>query len=126
MTRSDESVPRTGTFRLPVCDIIEKDDEYIIESEMPGTRQEDVDIHYLHGELTVTGKKCHTHCGPEAVKSRKYRVRQFECHDYSRTFRIGDTIKTDSIRADYQNGVVTVHLPKSEAVKPRKIELSKS
>ena len=58
-------------------------------------------------------------------KEKNYRFKQYESMDFYRTFRVGDSVKSEDISAKLTNGVLTVHLPKSDAVKPRKIEVKK-
>lgn len=117
--------PERG-YRIPPVDIIEKENEYLIEADMPGTSESNVEVQFRHGELEITAKACE-HCSKADGKhcEKNYRIRQFEPRGYYRSFRLGDSINTESISAEYKNGVLTVLLPKAEQVKPRRIEVQK-
>ena len=103
----------------PNVDILERPDEVTILADMPGTRAEDVDIHFENGTLTLHGK----------VKDREptetgYVVQGYGVGDFHRTFRVSEVIDTARISAEYEDGVLILHLPKTEAVKPRKIAVT--
>ena len=110
-------------YRFPVVDISERENEFVIEADMPGTCEKNIDVQYHHGELMIQGKikPCDGKCPGE----KNWRFRQFEQHDYYRAFRIGESVNAEKISAHYEDGVLTVHLPKAELLKPRKIEVSK-
>ena len=107
-------------FRQPPVDISERENEFVIEADMPGMREENIDVQFQQGELTILGKSD----VPEKT-DENYRFRQFETVDYLRTFRIGESVNATNISAKYADGVLTVHLPKAEALKPRKIEVAR-
>lgn len=108
---------RTELFFTPRVDILENADEWTVFADMPGVKAEDVDIEYQNGELKVRGR-----CG--AVKSRRYLLHGYEVGDYYRTFALGENLDPEKIRAELRNGVLIIHLPKSESLKPRKIEVT--
>lgn len=118
---SQEESPSKQRFRLPPVDISECESEYLIEADMPGTKEENIDVQYHQGELTISGKACRC----EENERKSYRFRQFESMDFYRAFRIGESVDAEKISAHYHDGVLTVHLPKAEALKPRKIEVSR-
>ena len=104
-----------SVYFTPRVDILENDNEVTIFADMPGVRSEDADIRFENGELTMHGR-----CSPrqEVVN---YLAAEYGIGDFYRVFTINETIDADKITAELKNGVLTVHLPKSEAVKPRKI-----
>ncbi|MCL2348967.1 MAG: Hsp20/alpha crystallin family protein [Planctomycetaceae bacterium] len=110
-------------FRFPVVDISEHENEFVIEADMPGTCEKNIDVQYHHGELTIQGKI--EPCDEKCPSEKNWRFRQFEPHDYYRAFRIGESVNAEKISARYEDGVLTVHLPKAESLKPRKIDVSK-
>lgn len=132
--KNGEPHPVSGPFRIPAVDILEKEHEYIIEADMPGCTRESIDIQYQGGELTIFGKleaceKSDENKGGETGENktpevqRNYRLQQYEYYDYSRMFRVGDSVDTEKIEADYNKGVLRLKLPKSESHKPRKIDV---
>ena len=119
----DASVPQTQeaqNLRHPPVDISECDNEFVIEADMPGIQEKNIDIQFQQGELTIYGKSEQA----KAVQDN-YRFRQFEPFDFCRTFRIGESVDAANISAHYADGVLTVHLPKAEKLKPRKIEVTR-
>jgi len=119
-TQESQAHQQEKQFRQPPVDISERENEFIIEADMPGMREENIDVQFHQGELTILGKSD----VPEKA-GENYRFRQFETVDFLRTFRIGESVNAANISAQYADGVLTVHLPKAEALKPRKIEVAR-
>ena len=119
-TQESRATQQEKQFRQPPVDISERENEFIIEADMPGMREENIDVQFHQGELTILGKSDL----PEKA-NENYRFRQFETVDFLRTFRIGESVNATNISARYADGVLTVHLPKAEALKPRKIEVAR-
>lgn len=117
VTRTERTRSRR-TFR-PNVDIIERDEELLVLADMPGTDVKDVDIQFENGTLTIFA----------GVQDRqrddtRYLSREYGVGDFLRTFQVGEMIDTERISAEMHNGVLTLHLPKSERVKPRKISVT--
>ena len=120
-TRND--VPTAeGTFSgatySPRFDIWENDDEMILYGDLPGVIPEDLNVHFENPVLTIHGKVNPRH------NDIKFLHGEYGIGDFHRTFTIGEAIDSERISAELKNGVVTVHLPKSEKVKPRRIEVN--
>jgi len=109
-----EHVRGTRTY-VPAVDIIERDQELLVIADVPGARAEDIDINYERGELTLR-----TSIQPRQGETN-FLVREYGVGDFVRSFRIGEGIDPGNIAAEVTNGVLTVHLPKSEAARTRKI-----
>ena len=107
-------------FRQPAVDISERENEFVIEADMPGVKEENIDIQFHQGDLTISGKVD----VPEKTNDN-YRFRQFESTDFYRAFRIGESVDAANISAHCTDGVLTVHLPKAEKLKPRRIEVAR-
>lgn len=106
----------THTMALtPRVDVLETDDEILVYTDMPGVAAEDVDVRFENGELAVHGRRTASH--PDKARES----REVEVTGYFRSFRVTEQIATDKIEAALKNGVLTLHLPKVEAVKPRRI-----
>jgi HSP20 family protein len=111
---ADAPPARTVTV-TPRVDVLETEDEFLVLADMPGVKSEDVDVRFEKGELTLHGRRAASHPGKEAS------LREYEATNYFRTFAVNETVAADKITAELKAGVLTVHLPKTEAVKPRKI-----
>ena len=105
-----------GTTYSPRFDIWENDDEMILYGDLPGVMPEDLDVRFENPVLTIHGKVNPRH------NDIKFLHGEYGIGDFHRTFTIGEAIDTERISAELKNGVVTVHLPKSEKLKPRRVE----
>ncbi len=109
---------RCGACYRPRVDIVERQDELLLRADMPGVKGDAIDIQFEDGELTVHGR-----VEPRQDESVAYLLHEYGVGDFYRTFRVSEQIDASKIHAEYNSGVLTVHLPKVEAVKPRKIEV---
>ena len=110
---------RTHRTYSPNVDILETRDELTVLADMPGVGGGDIDIHFENGELSIYGR-----VKERREQNERYLVKDFEDGDYYRAFRITEEINPDKINAEYKNGVLTLHLPKTESAKPRKISVT--
>jgi len=114
-----QTAPTAPTGRAvtvtPRADVLETDDEFLLLADMPGVTPESLDVRFENGELTLHGRRTPGHAGQTRA------VWEYEGTNYYRTFRLTDDIAADRIEAGLKNGVLTLHLPKAEAVKPRRI-----
>jgi len=106
---------RPAEFVAPEVNIFETNDGYVVEAEMPGVNKSGLEITVEGNELTVVG-----HRNSEPVIGQPL-FRERRPVDYRRTFELDPAIDTAKVSARIDQGVVTVTLPKSEKVKPRKI-----
>lgn len=101
----------------PLADVSETDDAYVVRAELPGVRKDQIDVELQDRELVITGE---IGGPPEGRIHRKTRrTGRFEY----RTIMPGD-VKSDGVSAQLADGVLTVTVPKSEAARPRHIEVS--
>jgi HSP20 family molecular chaperone IbpA len=116
------TVERTHNGRTysPRFDIWETDEELVLYGDLPGVTPEGLDIQFENRELTIHGKIEPRH------NERNPLYSEYGIGDYYRTFTIGETIDSSKISAEMKQGVLTLHLPKTEAVKPRRIEVKAS
>lgn len=108
---------RAVTF-TPRVDIVETENELLLFADLPGVKPADVDVRFENGELTVHGRAAPRHAGGD------YLFYEYGVGDFHRAFAITPDVDASRISAELKQGVLTVHLPKSEAVKPRKIAVS--
>ncbi len=106
---------RGGVFFTPRVDIVETDAELTLFAEVPGVRPDEVELRYEKGELLLHGR-----VKPRS-DSRSLLLQEYEEGDFFRAFTIHESIDAGRITAECKNGVLTVHLPKVEAVRPRQI-----
>ena len=112
---SHAEATRGGVFFTPRVDIVETDAELTLYAEVPGVRPEDVDLRYEKGELLLHGRV------PSRQERQTALLQEYEEGDFFRAFTIHESIDAGRIAAECKNGVLTVHLPKVEAVRPRQI-----
>jgi HSP20 family protein len=106
---------RQTEYIAPEVNIFETKDGYVVEAEMPGVNKEGLEITVEGNELTIVG-----HRNAEQVNGQTlFCERRFA--DYRRSFELDPAIDTSKVAAKIDQGIVTVTLPKSEKVKPRKI-----
>jgi len=110
---------RCGRHFRPNVDILEKDDELLLLADMPGARGDRIDIQFEDGTLTI-----HAEVDARQGDATEYLASEYEVGDYYRTFQVSESIDASKINAEYSDGVLTLHLPKSEASKPRKIAVN--
>jgi HSP20 family protein len=108
---------RTTTFVSPEVNIFETQDGYVLEAEMPGVNKEGLEITLEGTEVTITG---HRHVEPLPGEAL---FRESNTSDYRRVFELDPAIDTAKVSARIDQGVLTLNLPKSERVKPRKISV---
>jgi HSP20 family protein len=104
-----------GVTFTPRIDILETENELLLFADLPGVEQDNVDVRFENGELTLRARRT----SPEA--DRAPLAFEYETGDYFRAFRITEQVDAEKIWAELKNGVLTLHLPKVEAAKPRKI-----
>jgi HSP20 family protein len=114
-TTQTATPPARAVTVSPRADVLETSDEFLLLADMPGVTPGDLDIRFENGELTLHGRRTAGHSGQARA------VWEYEVTNYFRTFRLTDDIAADRIEAGLKNGVLTLHLPKAESVKPRRI-----
>jgi HSP20 family molecular chaperone IbpA len=107
---------RSGQTFSPRFDIWETKEELILYGDLPGVSAESLDIQFENDVLTIQGNVEPRHSG-------HFLYGEYGVGDFYRTFTIGETIDKEKISAEMRHGVLTLHLPKTEAVKPRRIEV---
>jgi HSP20 family protein len=110
--------PAQRQFVTPDVNIYEAKDGYTLEAEMPGVNKDGLEITLEGHEITITGRP-----GNEVVPGETL-FRERQSADYRRVFELDPAIDTTRIAARMNQGVLFLSLPKSEAVKPRKIAVS--
>ena len=104
---------------VPPVDIFEEKEAIRITAELPGVRPEDVKISLEGNVLTVHGQK------QQMAEERAERVHRYErtYGEFERTFNLPASVDANKITASYENGVLTITLPKAEQARPREIQV---
>ena len=111
---------REEMLGLPL-DVAEEDDKYIVKASIPGVAPEDVEVTLTDSCLTIKGETRED----EEVKKESYHLRERRFGTFMRSITLPVPIETDKIEAYNENGVLTLSLPKAEALKPKKIAVKK-
>lgn len=107
-------------LRIPL-DVIENNDEFIVKADVAGIDPENIEITYTDNSLSVKGEM--TEERNEEGEGGRYHLRENRYGSFSRTISIPGTVNVDNIKAETENGILTIHLQKKEEVKPRRIEI---
>ncbi len=106
---------RNAVTYTPRFDIVETEGELVLYGDLPGVSKDSLDVRFENGQLTVQGKVEPRHVDHEFIDG------EYGIGDFYRSFTISEYIDAEKISAELRNGVLTLHLPKAEAVRPRKI-----
>lgn len=109
----------TLTDWAPLVDVIEDEKEYLVKAELPEVKKEDVKIAVQDDVLTMSGERMQE----KEEKGKKFHRIERAYGSFSRSFTLPEDADASKITADFKNGVLTVHLPKSERAKPKSIEV---
>lgn len=101
----------------PALDISERKDAYVVTVEVPGVKQDDIDITLEDGLLTISGERKQVQ---ESSDEQFHRVER-RYGAFRRSITLPSQVQADAIEASYENGVLEVLLPKAEEAKPKKI-----
>jgi len=103
------------TYR-PNVDVLERADEILLFADMPGVAHDGIDIRFEHGTLTI-----HASVRPREPADRDYLLHEYGVGDFRRSFDVSEAVDASRISAEYVEGVLTVHLPRTAESQPRKI-----
>lgn len=108
----------TRQLVFPPVNIWEDENGFYVEAEIPGLTMEDLEIYVHDGDhLSIKGNRKAT-----AAEGHWHR-RERASGEFERSFRLSDAVDVENVEAKLQDGILTITLPKSESVKPRKIEI---
>lgn len=103
----------------PLVDISEDDKEYLIKAEIPEMKKEDIKLNVHDDVLTITGERKYE----KEEKNKKYHRVERSYGSFVRSFSLPEDADGTKVAAEYKDGVLKVHLPKSEKSKPKAIEV---
>jgi HSP20 family protein len=112
---STPETPARQEYAAPGVNIFDTKDGYVLEAEMPGVNKDGLEITLEGNEMTIVGHRCQEPIPGQAL------FRERRDTDYQRVFELDPAIDTTKVSAKVEQGLLTLTLPKSEQVKPRKI-----
>ena len=116
------NTPEPNGVWLPAVDVEESADELLLTAELPGMREENVNVDIENNILTIRGEKREER--EEGDEGSRYHVSERRYGSFQRRFTLPRSIEADAIRAEFDSGVLTVRLPKAPEAKSRTIEIA--
>src|ERR1700720_1882776 len=104
----------------PSVDIYETENELVVKADLPDVNPQNLDIRVENNVLIIRGERKFE----SKVNEDNYLRIERAYGSFSRSFSLANSVKTEAIRADYQNGVLTLSLPKREEAKPKQIKVN--
>ena len=118
-TGTDKKEAITVAEWAPLVDISEDEKEYLIKAEIPEMKKEDIKLNVHDDVLTITGERKYE----KEEKNKKYHRVERAYGSFLRSFTLPEDADGSKVNAEYKDGVLKVHLPKSEKAKPKAIEV---
>ena len=103
----------------PLVDITEDEKEYLIKAQLPEVKKDDMKVSVQDGILTIAGERK----SEKEEKNKKFHRVEWAYGSFSRSFTLPEDADADKVAGDFKDGVLKVHVPKSEKAKPKKIEV---
>ena len=108
------------TSWAPAVDIFETEHELVVKADLPDVDPKDLDIRVENNILSIRGERKFE----KKVSEDKYLRVERAYGSFSRSFSLANTVNSEAIKADYQNGVLTLTIPKREEAKPKQIKVN--
>tara|TARA_R100000008_G_C3584955_1_gene171490 strand:+ start:2567 stop:3031 length:465 start_codon:yes stop_codon:yes gene_type:complete len=109
-----------GNNSYPKVDAIDHDDKITIEAEIPGLKKEEVAVELEHNRvLTISGQKQ----GTAEDASTRYIRKELKRSSFKRSFRLGENLKVSAVKADFNNGVLNITIPKRKKEEPHSVKI---
>ncbi|MCK9357603.1 MAG: Hsp20/alpha crystallin family protein [Dehalococcoidia bacterium] len=120
----DSFVRPSGLFSAlraesPAVDMFQTDKDVVVKASLPGMKADDVDISVTGDVLTIKGE----HREEQEIKEENYFRKEMRFGSFARSLEIPVPVKVDKAEATFENGVLTLTLPKTEAVQPKAIKV---
>jgi HSP20 family protein len=105
-----------GSWNLAL-DVAEKGDVFTVKASLPGISPDDLNVTLEDNVLTIQGEVKED----ETIEESNYHIRERRTGSFSRSVRFPVPVESDKVEAEFENGVLTLSIPKAEAVKPKRI-----
>lgn len=103
--------------QYPPINVYELADELLLTAELPGVRAEDLELTVAEGILTIKGKRS----GPDGIPDERFRRQERPRGTWQRSLSLPERVQDDRMTAEFNHGILKIHLPRAIAVKPRQI-----
>ena len=120
--RSNGQESLTFAEWMPLVDITEDEKEYVITTELPEVKKDDVKVTVENGVLTITGERKFE----KEEKNTKYHRIERSYGSFARSFALPNDGDATKVNAEFKDGMLKVHVAKSEAARPKQIEVKVS
>jgi HSP20 family protein len=110
--------PEGFNYGFPV-DVVEKENEFVVKASLPGINPDDLDITFTNGVLSIRGEFKEE----QGNEDEQYHMRERRYGTFTRSISLPTSINADQIDASYQDGVLSLTLPKAEEAKPKRIPI---
>lgn len=104
----------------PAVDIYETENELVVKADLPDLQDKDIDVRVANNTLTIRGERKFEN----NVSEDNYLRIERAYGSFTRSFSLPNTISSENIRAEYRNGVLTLHMAKREESKPKQVKIS--
>ncbi len=123
----EDSLVRPSLFpgegeRVPALDVVEKEDSYVVKASVPGVNRDDLEITTSGNTLVIQGE---TREEKEEEEEGRYLYRERRYGAFSRSLTLPDDINADEAEAEFEDGILTLKLPKAETAKRKSIRIKK-
>ena len=108
-----------NAWSVPEVDLYQTDNEVVVKAALPGIKADEVQINVTGEVLTLKGEMKHE----EEVKEKAYHIREQRFGSFERSIILPTDVVADKAKADFENGILTITLPKAEEVKPKSITI---
>jgi HSP20 family protein len=109
----------SGVSAIPAIDMYQDNEQVVVKAALPGLKSDDVQISITADILTLRGE----YKQDNEPKDITYHIREYRYGSFERVLRLPTEVQSDKAKADFENGILTITLPKAEAVKPRTISI---
>jgi len=106
-------------WSVPAIDMYQTDDEIVVKAALPGIKADEVQINITGEVLTLKGEVKHE----EEKKEKAWHIREQRYGSFERSVVLPTDVVADKAKADFENGILTITLPKAEEVKPKVISI---
>jgi len=108
-----------NSWSVPAVDMYQTDNEVVVKAALPGVKADEVQINVTGEILTIKGEVSHK----EEVQEKTYHIREQRWGMFERSVALPTDVVADKAKADFENGILTISLPKADEVKPKTITI---